>query len=286
MSLDNDSKVIAPSQTRKPRGSLPILILAALFVLSTFLAWYFTWFGRDLSDTEISRYLSDTKNPRHVQHALLQVQQKMERRDANFKTWYPQLMSLSESSEAEYRLTVAWLLGFDNQNSEFHLALGKLLLDSEPIVRRNAALALIRFNDKSGRQELLSILQPYSVKSKLDGTVASTLREGAEIARGSLLDRIQSGDGGVSEVRAPLAGRIAHIFKGNGTHVTVEEDLLSINSDEESVYEALRGLALIGEPADLPIIRNYISNSDSDRVRSQAVLAAESIESRDIKKQD
>lgn len=279
MSSDSE-KTTTPVGKRTPRGSLPILILAALFLASTFLAWYFTWFGRNLSEADITRYLADTKNPRHVQHALLQIQQRMERKDRSVRNWYPQLLTLTDSPEVEYRLTVAWLLGFDNQNSDFHQALSKLLLDSEPIVRRNAALALIRFNDNAGRRELVAILEPYSVKSKLDGSVASTLREGAEIARGSLLDRIQSSDGKVLEVRAPLAGRIARIFKGNGTEVKVGDDLLSINSDEESVYEALRGLALIGQADDVPTITNVISGSDSDRVRRQATLAVETILSR------
>jgi vesicle coat complex subunit len=46
-------------------------------------------------------------------------------------------------------------MGFDNTSQEFHNALLKLLHDQEPIVRRNAALALVRFNDNSGREELL-----------------------------------------------------------------------------------------------------------------------------------
>ena len=132
-------------------GSRPILILAVLFVAATFLAWYFSWFGRGLSDAEISKYLADEKNPRHVQHALLQVQQRMERGDGSAKIWYPQLVVLSGSPETEYRLTIAWLMGFDNTSPEFHNALLKLVHDEEPIVRRNAALALVRFNDSSGR---------------------------------------------------------------------------------------------------------------------------------------
>src|ERR1043166_8444615 len=87
----------------------PILLLAALFIAATFLAWYFTWFGRELSDADISTYLADEKNPRHVQHALLQIQQRMERGDATSKAWYPQVIALSGSQETEFRLTVAWL---------------------------------------------------------------------------------------------------------------------------------------------------------------------------------
>ncbi len=73
---------IRVSEVRKRApGSGPILLLAILFVAATFLAWYFTWFGRELSDADISKYLDDEKNPRHVQHALLQIQQRIERGD-------------------------------------------------------------------------------------------------------------------------------------------------------------------------------------------------------------
>src|ERR1043165_2844383 len=160
----NHPGVRAVEVRRRVPGSGPILLLAGLFVAATFLAWYFSWFGRGLSDADISTYLADEKNPRHVQHALLQIEERMERGDAMAKNWYPQLVALSSNSETEYRLTVAWLMGFDNTSQEFHTALLKLLSDQEPIVRRNAALALVRFNDASGREELVSILKPYSLK--------------------------------------------------------------------------------------------------------------------------
>src|SRR6185437_5758553 len=255
-------------------ASRPILVLAVLFVAATFLAWYFSWFGRGLSDAEISTYLADEKNPRHVQHALLQVQQRMERGDGSAKIWYPQLVVLSGSPETEYRLTIAWLMGFDNTSPEFHNALLKLVHDEEPIVRRNAALALVRFNDSSGRQELVSVLKPYVLKAPADGVVTSSMLEGANVTRRTPLARIQQADGKLVELRSPLPGRVNQIFKSNGSQVTRDEDLLSLNSDEDSVWEALRGLAIIGTKDDLPIIETYAQSSDaSARVKEQAALA-------------
>src|SRR5918911_5261377 len=128
----NHPEVKVTEVRRRVPGSGPILLLAALFVAATFLAWYFSWFGRELSDADISKYLADENNPRHVQHALLQIQQRMERGDASAKNWYPQLVALSRNPETEYRLTVAWLMGFDNTSQEFHNALLKLLEDPEP----------------------------------------------------------------------------------------------------------------------------------------------------------
>jgi hypothetical protein len=262
-------------------ASRPILLLAVLFVAATFLAWYFSWFGRGLSDADISKYLADEKNPRHVQHALLQVQQRMERGDPSAKNWYPQLVTLSGNPETEFRLTVAWLMGFDNKAPEFHDALLKLLKDPEPIVRRNAALALVRFEDSSGREELISVLRPYVLKAPADGVVMSSMHEGSTVARRTLVARIEEPDGKAVELRSPLPGRIEKIVKPNGSQVKRDEDLLTINSDEQSVWEALRGLALVGTAEDLPLIRSYAESNDaSKRVKEQADLSAKAIEHR------
>ena len=266
---------------RRSPGSKPILILAGLFVIATFLAWYFTWFGRELSDTDISKYLDDEKNPRHVQHALLQIQQRIERGDAASKNWYPQVIQLSSSAEPEFRLTVAWLMGFDNEAPQFHESLLKLLKDQEPLVRRNAALALVRFNDASGREELVSILKPYPVRAPVSGVVASSLKEGATVARNTLVARIDQPDQTVVEIRSPLLGKIEKIDKGIGTQVSQGDEVLSLNADENSVWEALRGLSLIGNADDVPVIESYVNSpSVSGKIHDQANLTLKSIKAR------
>jgi HEAT repeats len=265
------------------KGNRPILILAALFIVATSLAWYFSWFGRELSDADISKYLADEKNPRHVQHALLQIQQRMERGDVNAKAWYPQLVTLSGNPETEFRLTVAWLMGFDNTSPEFHNALLKLVHDEQPIVRRNAALALVRFNDNSGHEELVSVLKPYVLKAPADGVIASSMHEGTEVTRITPLARIQQSDGKLTELRSPLPGRVNKIFKPNGSQITRDEDLMSLNSDEESVWEALRALSLVGTKEDLPLIESYASSTDaSARVKEQASLTAKAIRQKSV----
>jgi hypothetical protein len=78
-----------------------------------------------------------------------------------------------------------------------------------------------------------------------------------------------------------LPGRVKQIFKPNGSQVTRDEDLISLNSDEQSVWEALRGLAIIGTKDDLPIIDSYAQSNDaSARVKQQAALTVKSISSR------
>jgi Pyruvate/2-oxoglutarate dehydrogenase complex, dihydrolipoamide acyltransferase (E2) component, and related enzymes len=277
----NHPEIRVTEVRRRVPGSGPILLLAGLFVAATFLAWYFSWFGRELSDADISKYLADEKNPRHVQHALLQIQQRMERGDASAKNWYPQLVMLSGSPETEFRLTVAWLMGFDNTSPEFHNALLKLVHDQEPIVRRNAALALVRFNDAGGREEIISVLKPYVLKAPADGVIASSLKEGATVTRRSPLARIEQADGKVVELRSPLPGRINKILKPNGSQVSQGEDVLSLNSDEGSVWEALRALSLVGMKEDLPLVETYAKSTDvSARVKEQASLTINAINHR------
>jgi hypothetical protein len=271
---------VAEARRRVPGGK-PILILAILFLGATFLAWYFSWFGRELSDADIAQYLTDEKNPRHVQHALLQIQKRMERGDSSAKNWYPQLIVLSGNSETQFRLTVAWLMGFDNSSQEFHAALLKLLHDQEPMVRRNAALALVRFDDGSGREELVSVLKPYVLKAPADALIMSSLHEGATVTGRATLARIQQADGKVAELRSPLSGRINKVLKPNGSQVSRDEEMLTVNSDEQSVWEALRGLSFVGTSEDLSLVQSYATSADaSGKIKEQAALTAKSIQSR------
>jgi hypothetical protein len=285
---NNQQVNIAAAEAPRRRSQFPILLLAILFVMATFLTWYFTWFGRELSDGDISRYLSDEKHPRHVQHALLQVQDRMEKGNANARQWYPRLVALAGSPETEYRLTVAWVMGYDNQSGEFHQALLKLLKDAEPIVRRNAALALVRFSDGSGRGELLATLKPYQVKATAAGVVGSTLNEGSAVSHGTLLARIIEVDNQNVELRSPLTGRIGKVLAPNGSRVGATDTVLTINSDAESIWEVLRGLALIGEPDDLPEIDRYARGVESlpDRIKQQAALTARTIQSRSSQRRE
>jgi biotin carboxyl carrier protein len=252
-----------------------------LFVAATFLAWYFTWFGRGLSDADISDYLSDTKNPRHVQHALLQVQQRIERGDSSARSWYPQVEALSNSTETEYRLTTAWLMGFDNQSDQFHAA---LLRWFETVNQLSVEMQRSLWSDsttRTGHDELVAVLKPYPVESNATGVVSSTLHVGSDVSRGALLARIQQTDGKVSELRSPLPGRIEVISKANGSQVTTGQIILNLNSDEQSVFEALRGLSLIGTRDDLPIIQSFANSSTAtERVKEQANLTVSAIQSR------
>lgn len=279
---NNPEVKIANLPVKRIRASGPILILAILFVVACFLTWYLTWFGRGLSDAEITKYLSDYGHPRHVQHALLQVQERIERRDPAAAQWYPQIVALADNSETEFRLTTAWVMGSDNKSEEFHNALKKLLMDPQPIVRRNSALALVRFNDASGRAELTAMLNPFTVNAPVAGTLESSLSKAASVSRGTLLARIREPNNEVAAMRSPLSGSIDSIIAATGSPVTIGQAILTIKSDEQSIWEALRALAAIGIPDDLQLIEKFASGgaTNSDRLKQQATLTANAIKSR------
>jgi len=279
---DSNLNLVAP-QTKRHRSSLPILILAVLFVSATFLTWYYTWFGRDLTDNEVSQYLADEKHPRHVQHALLQIQQRLEQ-NKPAQQWYSKIVELSADPETEFRMTSAWLMGYDNKSEEFHATLIKLLADKEPMVSRNAALALVRFNDSSGREALMNTLKPLAVSAPEAGMVNSTLNEGSRVSRGTLLARVMESNGTLREVRSPIPGKIEKIVTGNGATVSSGNTMLTISSDANSIWEALRGLALIGRLEDLNEIERYARGVDSlpERIKQQAALTAKAIQSRTV----
>ena len=94
--------------------------------------------------------------------------------------------------------------------------------------------------------ELLAVLNPYELKAPIAGVVASTLKEGSQVARGTLLGRITQEDQMTLEVRSPLPGKVNQLVAPSGSTVTAGSALLTINSDEGSVWEAMRGLALVG----------------------------------------
>src|SRR5450631_1246285 len=145
-SANSQTAPSSPPPTRQ-RATWPLIILAALFIIVPFLTWYLTWFGRDLSDEEIAKYLVDEKNPRHIQHALSQIETRIEKGDPGVKKFYPQIVTAAKSPTAEIRKEAAWVMGQDNSSPEFHQALIGLASDAEPLVRRNAAVQLVRFGD-------------------------------------------------------------------------------------------------------------------------------------------
>ena len=266
---------------RKRPSNIWLIIVAALFIIVPFLAWYFTWFGRNLSDADIATYLADEKNPRHIQHALLQVEQKIERRDPSAKQFYPRIIASSTSSFAEVRKTAAWVMGQDPQSEEFHQALLALLKDTEPLVRRNAALQLIRFGDAAGRPELLSMLKPFEARSPIAGKIVSLLPQGSTIRAGAMLARIRDTSDNVQEFRSPVDGKVAApaVVK-EGDQVTANQTLVVVIPDQATVLDALRALAYVGTKEDLSAIESSTESGADAEIVQQARQTIQAIQTR------
>jgi hypothetical protein len=263
---------------------LPLIIVAALFIIVPFLTWYGTWFGRDLSDEDIATYLADEKNPRHIQHALSRVEEKIERGDPSAKKFYPQLLALTKSPTGEIRKTVAWVLGQDNKSAEFHQALLNLLNDSEPLVRRNAALQLVRFGDGAGRPELRVMLQPFEVKAPFTGSVVSLLTPGSTIKAGGLLARIRDSSNGVQEFRSPVDGAINRLAVKEGESVTNGQALAWLTPDRATVNDALQALAYVGTTEDLSIVTPFTEATAANEsgIQRQAMATIQVINQRSV----
>ena len=267
---------------RRRRASWPLIVLAALFIIVPFLTWYGTWFGRHLSDAEIDEYLADTNKPRRIQHALYQIEERMARDDQGARRWYPQIVALAANPLSELRKTAAYLMGYDNKAEEFHVALLRLLADSQPSVRRQAALSLVKFQDGRALPEVRAMLTDYGVVAPLAGTMESVLSEGSVVREGTLMARITQQGGTSEEVRSPLPGKIASVAVKEGSKVSAGDTLFRISPDSQFVWEALRALYLVGEREDLPAVKRYASGAEpaSDQVKQQAAQTARAIRSR------
>jgi hypothetical protein len=263
------------------RWTYAVLLLAVLFVLMPFLFWQATWFGRPLNDEEMGKYLSDMGKPRKIQHALSQIGDRIIGGDPTVRQWYPEVLRLTKHPAAEIRLTVAWVMGQDNNIPEFHNALLALLADSHPMVRRNAALSLVRYGDDAGREELLAMLNPFGVEAPASGIVKHRLRAGDSVNPGTLIGRIEK-DGEVAEVRSPVPGTLKRWLVGQNSQVEMGEAVAEVAPSPEMVWEALRALVLVGQPQDLEIVNRYAGKVTGmpDRVAQQAAETARAIRSR------
>ena len=258
-----------------------IVIMAFLFVLMPFLFWNATWFGRPLTDAQIAQALADRSHPRQIQHALTQVESRMEARDAAVRRWYPNLITLASDPVDEIRITDAWVMGQDNTSPEFQHALLNLLADANPMVQRNAALSLVRFGDDSGHAYIVAMLRPYTMPSPLDGTLTTRLKPGDVVNPGTLLGHIESA-GQSREVRATVPGTLDRWLVGNGVAVSLGLPLLALAPSESMVWEALRALYLVGRAEDLPDVDRFSRGADgfSPQIAQQAQATSRAIRSR------
>src|SRR5437764_3718144 len=119
----------SPHHKMSPRNRALFFVTAWLIVLLPFLFWWNTWFGRQLPDKQITEYLRDEKHPRHIQHALVQLGERMGRHDSGVTRWFPELIRLASHPVEEVRNTDAWVMGQYTSGPGFHEALLKMRKD-------------------------------------------------------------------------------------------------------------------------------------------------------------
>ena len=272
-----------PPSLEKPmsqRATLMVSLLAVLVVVMIFLFWRGTWFGLELSDERISEYLADAGKPRNAQHVIAQISQRISQGDESVKKWYPQIVALADHPLAQLRVNAAWLMGQDNESGEFHEKLKRMLADSDPMVRRNASLSLVRFKDKSGHQELLGMLGDFTVNSPHSGVFTNRLAVDDVVDSGTLLARVEGkGQEEPAEVRSPLPGVIKKRLLRDGAEVQAGDSVMVLGPDATHVYEALRALYLVGKPEDVESIRPFLQPTENfpEKVAQQARLTVQMI---------
>jgi hypothetical protein len=303
MTSSNHSVTDEPAVSPKPKRSMSrtqkILFFATgwLIVLMPFLFWWNTWFGRHLSDRQITEYLHDDKKPRHIQQALVQISERMgggnqagqnqtqqdqAARVGAAQRWYPDLIRLAGYPVEEVRNTDAWVMGQDTSAAGFHETLLKLLADSSPMVRGNAALSLVRFGDASGRPQIVALLQPAQIRAPEDGHIIDADRPGTAIRQGGLLAKLTATAGGMPiEIRSPIPGRIRSVSQP-GANVAAGSEIAVVDPGTEQVWEALRALYLVGQIDDLAAVLPYERDLPdiSNDVRQQAVETEKAIRQR------
>ncbi len=275
---DSSGQPVPARHRMSTRNRLLFFATAWLIVLMPFLFWWSTWFGRHLTDKQLSEFLNDQKHPRHIQHALVQLGERLTVHDASVAHWYPDLERLASYPVEEVRNTDAWVMGQDPTQAGFHAALLKMLQDPSPMVRGNAALSLVRFGDAAGRLQIVALLQPARIVAPVAGRVIDTDNVGTAIHQGGLIAKLQNGEQ-ISEVRSPIRGRIRTLTAAKGAEIPLGAELASVEPGAEQVWEALRALYLVGRVEDLPVVRTYQRDLPEipDRVKQQAVLTEQAI---------
>ena len=268
------------------RWTYAILIVAVLFVSMPFLFWNATWFGRPMTDAQIAKAFQDRKHAREIQHALTQIEQRIEAKDPSARQWYPQMVTLASDPLPEIRVTDAWAMGQDNTAPEFRAALQKMLADSDPMVQRNAALSLVRFGDASGHAIILSMLAPFTATAPDAGILRERLKPGDTVNPGTMFAHIEvsaaNGSSQSREVRSQVPGTIGSWTVADKSTVTQGQPIVLIAPSQDMVWEALRALFLIGQPDDLNAIAPYAHGAEGmpPQIQQQANSTIEQIHAR------
>ncbi len=256
------------------------LLLVAILLVCTVLPsmfWHDVWFGRVLDDWELGEYLADEASPRRIQHALAQLGERMDRGEELLDVWPQRVLDLTKHGQVEIRTLSAWVMGKGTDQPLFRQKLLQMLSDPHPLVRRNAALSLVRFGDSSGRPELQAMLGSFVVESPFEGKLSFLVEEQDWAESGSGIARITT-QAGVEDVDAPVSGQVESRLVSDDSQVKGGAKLLVLLPDPEHVWESLRAFYLVGTLEDLPLIESLRERKEyGESLQRQIELTREAI---------
>ena len=271
-----------PAPKKAPlRSKLLVLLVLIIGILIPVQFWRGVWFGRELTDDQLKQFFSQNTKPRSIQHALVQIDKRIRKDDPAVRRWYPQVAALSDHPLPLIRAEAAWVMGQDNRSELFHRTLLTCLEDSSSRVRRNAALALVRFRDQAALGELRSMLKNWPVRSPAAGRVEIQAEPGQWVHSDIELAVVFGQDGSMTEIRTELRGRILEVTVVPDQAVAEGEVLFLLSPDPEHVWESLRGLYLLGTRTELELVESYARDPTyTEELRRQARATAEAIRER------
>ena len=176
--------------------------------------------------------------------------------DVAVKPLYPDVARLAGCPIVEIRETAAWVMGQDNSVTEFHQALLGLLRDPQPLVRMNAALALVRFHDAGGHDEIVQMLAGEQLLAPQAGVLKRRLDVHQGVDAGTVVAQILIGRLKI-DLRSTMPGSLDRWFAADGATVAAGQPVARIAPGQQMAWESLRALYLIGQPADLGVIAPY-----------------------------
>ncbi len=172
-------------------------------------------------------------------------------------------------------------MGQDNTSEIFHMALLRNLKDSNPLVRRNSSLSLVKFKDEKAIPELRQMLSPWIVSSPIQGKVTLHAKLTQSVHENVDLITITAPDGETQSIRSKIGGQISEIKVKDGASVDVDQPLLVLAANPKHAWEALRGLFLIGQKSDLPWVQSYLEHTNhNEEIRIQAESTAAALRGR------
>ncbi len=265
----------------------PVLLILAATLLVPALFWRQVWWGAPLDDQELEQRLSKSQNIRELQHAVEDLSRRIQEKPESARAFYPKVTALADHPEALVRSAAAWVMGEASDHEPFRDRLRYLLTDTEPVVRYNAALALTRFADASGRHVLREMLRPHVVQATWagdagGGTVADVLRPGDPVRAQTQVALVNVAGGNRTAILAPLAGRLVKVKTSAGQYISRGAEIGAIAPNADQVWAALRGLYLVGGNEDLEDVDRFTEPPPHfpARVAQQAKASAEAIRQR------